>query len=87
MVDSVKPGDRVEVCGIYRAAGVRVNSEKRVLKSIFRTYIDVITFVKNDKERYNIDIDCDDNIIGKKVTDDENAEPKKDEFDMQFSVA
>ena len=51
-VDNVKPGDRVEVTGVYRAQGVRVNSAKRTLNNIYRTFIDVVNFVKSDTRRY-----------------------------------
>jgi DNA replication licensing factor MCM4 len=54
-VDFVKPGDRVEVIGIYKAMGVRVNPAQRVLKNVYRTYIDVINYVKVDKKRLNVD--------------------------------
>lgn len=53
LVDFVKPGDRVEVVGIYRAQGMRVNNNMRTLKNIYKTYIDVIGYVKSDKKRYN----------------------------------
>lgn len=49
----MRPGDRVEITGIYKAMGVRVNSNKRTLKNVYRTYIDVITYVKADKKRYD----------------------------------
>ncbi|CDW88048.1 dna replication licensing factor mcm4 [Stylonychia lemnae] len=55
LVDYVKPGDRVEVIGIYKAMGVRVDSSKRTLKNVYRTYVDVINYVKADKKRLNID--------------------------------
>ena len=55
LVDYVKPGDRVEVVGIYKAMGVRINPMQRVLKNVYRTYIDVINFVKSDKKRYAVD--------------------------------
>jgi hypothetical protein len=35
--------------------GIRQNSQKRTLKQVYRTYIDVINYVKTDKKRYNMD--------------------------------
>lgn len=51
LVDSVRPGDRIEVTGIYRAQAIRVGQQRRTVKSIFRTYIDVINFEKTDSKR------------------------------------
>lgn len=42
LVDVVKPGDRVVVGGIFRSVPVRVNPRQRVVKSLFKTYLDVV---------------------------------------------
>jgi DNA replication licensing factor MCM4 len=51
LVDSVVPGDRIQVTGIFRAVGTRPNPRQRSLRSVFRTYLDVIHFQKSDKNR------------------------------------
>ncbi|XXG51405.1 hypothetical protein AAC387_Pa02g5185 [Persea americana] len=51
LVDAGKPGDRVEVTGIYRAMSVRVGSTQRTVKSLFKTYIDCLHLKKTDKSR------------------------------------
>ncbi|KAF4665888.1 DNA replication licensing factor, mcm4 component [Perkinsus chesapeaki] len=42
MFDTVKPGDRVEVTGIYKASPQRVILQQRLTKSILMSYIDAI---------------------------------------------
>ncbi|KAG4967030.1 hypothetical protein AAZX31_12G037500 [Glycine max] len=51
LVDNAKPGDRVEVTGIYRAMSVRVGPTQRTVKSLFKTYIDCLHIKKTDKSR------------------------------------
>ena len=47
-VDAIKPGDRVKVTGIFRALPVRIANKQRNLRSVFKTYIDVIHVEKDD---------------------------------------
>uniref|UniRef100_A0A5B6YVL8 DNA replication licensing factor MCM4 n=2 Tax=Davidia involucrata TaxID=16924 RepID=A0A5B6YVL8_DAVIN len=51
LVDAGKPGDRVEVTGIYRAMSVRIGPSQRTVKSLFKTYIDCLHLKKTDKSR------------------------------------
>jgi DNA replication licensing factor MCM4 len=44
LVDAVQPGDQVEVTGLFRAQARRVNRKIMRLKSVYRTYMDVIHF-------------------------------------------
>jgi DNA replication licensing factor MCM4 len=44
LVDKVRPGDRVEVTGVFRALPRRVNPKHRVVNSVYKTYIDVMHF-------------------------------------------
>eukprot|EP00923_Selenidium_pygospionis_P031522 GHVN01055854.1.p1 GENE.GHVN01055854.1~~GHVN01055854.1.p1 ORF type:complete len:807 (+),score=137.91 GHVN01055854.1:40-2460(+) len=47
MVDVARPGDAIEVVGVYKAAGLRVAPRQRTLKAVFRTYIDAI-YIRRD---------------------------------------
>ncbi|GAA6008593.1 uncharacterized protein JCM10292_007259, partial [Rhodotorula paludigena] len=55
LVDTVKPGDRVTITGIFRSVPVRLNPRQRVIKSLFKTYVDVLHVKKTDKKRMGID--------------------------------
>lgn len=51
LVDQVRPGDRVEVTGIYRASPVRPIRAWRQCSSVFRTYVDAIAIASERKGR------------------------------------
>ncbi|KDQ56636.1 hypothetical protein JAAARDRAFT_70353 [Jaapia argillacea MUCL 33604] len=42
LVDVSKPGDRLVVMGIFRSVPVRVNPRTRTIKSLFKTFLDVV---------------------------------------------
>ena len=44
LVDSVQPGDKVEVTGVLRAQPVRVHPKIRRVKTVYKTYVDVVHF-------------------------------------------
>jgi DNA replication licensing factor MCM4 len=69
LVDFVKPGDRCEIVGIFRASGVRLNPNQRVTRSIYRTYIDVVSFTKQSKKRLNNE-DKDEDLNGNDLNEE-----------------
>ncbi|XP_020105352.1 DNA replication licensing factor MCM4 [Ananas comosus] len=74
LVDAGKPGDRVEITGIYRAMSVRIGPTQRTVKSIFKTYIDCLHLKKTDKSRLHIEdtVECNNNSSSThKAGDDE----------------
>ncbi|EGG05607.1 uncharacterized protein MELLADRAFT_48743 [Melampsora larici-populina 98AG31] len=56
LVDISKPGDRVEVTGIFRSVPVRVNPRQRVIKTLFKTYLDVLHIKRSDSRRLGVDL-------------------------------
>lgn len=55
LVDLVKPGDRVVITGIFRSIPVRVNPRQRSIKSLFKTYIDVVHIKRTNVARMGYD--------------------------------
>lgn len=51
LVDSVQPGDRVTVTGIYRAIPIQANPRQRNIRAVYKTHIDVVHFRKIDNKR------------------------------------
>ena len=77
LVDFLKPGDRCEIVGIFRAQGLRINPRIRVTKSIYRTYVDVVSFSKHSKKRFNVNNEKMENDTSKVITGEINEENYK----------
>ena len=56
LVDVCKAGDRIEATGIFRSNPVRINPRQRTIKSLFKTYVDVLHIQKVDKRTLGIDV-------------------------------
>lgn len=51
LVDVAKPGDRVQVTGIYNAVSLRVHPRMRAQRSVFKTFVDVLHIRKTESGR------------------------------------
>merc|ERR1719277_2175331 len=51
LVDTVRPGDRVEVTGIYRASAVRPIRNWKTCNSVYRTYVDAISVASSQQAK------------------------------------
>lgn len=59
LVDVCKAGDRVEITGIFRSVPVKINPRQRSLKSLFKTYVDVVHIQKVNVKRMGVDVSTD----------------------------
>ena len=66
----MRPGDRVEVVGIYRAQGQKLKRNKNALKSVFNTYVDLISFRVIQEDRFQA-------AMGDKTTLFSNSDKRK----------
>lgn len=55
LVDVTKPGDRLIVTGIFRSVPVRINPRQRTLKSLFKTFLDVVHIRRGGDGRLGYD--------------------------------
>ena len=51
LVDDCKPGDEIEVIGIYRGEPVRNGNRINAFKNIFKTYVDVVSVIYPHKNK------------------------------------
>jgi len=76
LVDSVRPGDRVEITGIYKASAVKPMRGFQTLSSVYRTYIDAIDVTAEKKTRVEFDDDALDTQTEIKLTDERDLDPE-----------
>merc|ERR1719408_922603 len=57
LVDQVRPGDRVEITGIYKAPPNRPIQRLKLCNSVYRTYLDAITIASESKTRMDAPVD------------------------------
>jgi len=77
LVDTVRPGDRVEITGIFRAAATRPIAGWRQLSSVYRTYIDAIAIAAEQKGR--VDAPREEEIAGAvkpKLSEERDLDPE-----------
>ncbi|KAM0747173.1 MCM-domain-containing protein [Meredithblackwellia eburnea MCA 4105] len=84
LVDVVKPGDRIALTGIFRSVPVRLNPRQRVIKSLFKTFVDVVHIRKTDAKRMGVDSStrAGDDRRGVVGVGGEDASAAQDEMDI-----
>lgn len=87
LVDSCRAGDRIEVCGIFKSSAVRVSPRLRVVKSLFKTYLDVVHIKKIDKHRIGVDVSTIENELREQEEIDEVRKLSEDEIEKIQSVS
>ncbi|ODQ47893.1 hypothetical protein PICMEDRAFT_15768 [Pichia membranifaciens NRRL Y-2026] len=87
LVDSCRAGDRVEVCGIFKSSPVKVSPRLRVVKSLFKTYLDVVHIKKVDKHRIGVDVSTIENELREQEEVDEIRKLSEDEVEKIRRVA
>lgn len=70
LVDVCKAGDRIEVTGVFRCNPVRINPRQRTIKSLFKTYVDVLHIQKVDKRKVGIDVSTVEQELSEQVAGD-----------------
>ncbi|KAI1399645.1 cell division control protein 54 [Hypoxylon fuscum] len=82
LVDFCKAGDRIKITGIYRVSPVRVNPRQRSVKSIFKTFVDVVHVAKVDDKRMDLDpstLDEESNDPENNIGETRNISPEEEE--------
>jgi DNA replication licensing factor MCM4 len=90
LVDIVRPGDRVEITGIYKAAPHRPLSRLKMCNSVYRTYIDAIAISSENKARMEDPAEDLDQILSKgempKLSEERDLDPESNtDEDIAFN--
>lgn len=67
LIETVQAGDRVSVTGIYRAVPMQVNPRMRNFRSVYRTHIDVLHFLKSNDSRISFAVEEKDKLSEERI--------------------
>lgn len=67
LIETVQAGDRVSVTGIYRAVPMQVNPRMRNFRSVYRTHIDVLHFLKSNDSRISFAVEEKDKLSDERI--------------------
>lgn len=87
IVDICKAGDRVEVTGIFRSVPVRLNPRMRAVKTLFKTYVDVVHISKTDRKRLAQDVSTLTDELMQEDTTDEIRKVSAEEIETIKAVS
>ncbi|AOA60947.1 Mcm2-7 hexameric complex component [Komagataella phaffii CBS 7435] len=87
LVDTVRAGDRVEVCGIFRSVPVRTNAIQRTVKALFKTYLDVVHIKKVDRKRMAADISTLENEVSEQQEVEEVKKLSEEDIEMIHQIS
>jgi len=75
LVDSVRPGDRVEITGIYKASAVQPVRRLNTVNAVYRTYIDAIAITAEKKGRVELQDDDLPSLFTGSLADEKDLDP------------